>query len=408
MTAALGAPARALLADLQGVNAMGEGSLKSWGSKRRPQLPLSRVEALALELVDAGLATREVLSDGRSKYRARERSPEPPPVEVVTEPGYDWIPNSTGAAGPFYGVDRSPEPKKKAKKSPVVYVNRCAVCGRDDGAPGRCAFCHELGYEEPEAPAPCAECARTATDLAGILGAHADESWVGLLAGVRAAVDERDRLAEALLSWERQWGVNGTDLAAMEARVQEAETRVQELRLDRNLERMGAVEMREELAEALGADDEEGWGDLIDLVKQGAARLAAVELERDQLAAALVKAKASTSAPAEPALSTLTRLPVEQRRLVGLALQELALEALGGALGAARAEAFAARPDLGPRLSENAAAVLEVLSPDRGQTPREIGKKVQVNQNSVHTALRSLEKHGLATNATYGFWRRAS
>jgi len=32
-----------------------------------------------------------------------------------------------------------------------------------------------------------------------------------------------DQLAEALLSWERLWGVNGTDLAAMEARVQEAE-----------------------------------------------------------------------------------------------------------------------------------------------------------------------------------------
>ena len=31
-----------------------------------------------------------------------------------------------------------------------------------------------------------------------------------------------DRMAEALLSWERLWGVNGSDLAAMEARVQEA------------------------------------------------------------------------------------------------------------------------------------------------------------------------------------------
>jgi hypothetical protein len=234
MTAAraLSPAARALLADLQGVNAMGEGSLKSWGSRRRPQLTLTQVEARADELVDAGLVAREMRRDGRAVYRARERSPEPPPASVkkatkrrglyapssgdfvtveseelpdgrvayrvkekppesppAPEPGYDWIPNSTGAAGPFYGVDRSPEPKKKAKKSPVVYVNRCAVCGRDDGAPGRCAFCHELGYEEPEAPAPCAECTR---------------------------------LAEALLSWERLWGKDGSDLAAMEARVQEA------------------------------------------------------------------------------------------------------------------------------------------------------------------------------------------
>jgi hypothetical protein len=122
---------------------MGEGSLKAWGSKRRPQLTLTQVETRADELVDAGLVTREMRPDGRAVYRARERSPESPPVEVVTEPG--WIPR-VDATGSFFGVARSE-------------------------------------------PTPCAQC---------------------------------DRMAEALLSWERLWGVNGSDLAAMEARVQEA------------------------------------------------------------------------------------------------------------------------------------------------------------------------------------------
>lgn len=341
---ALSPVARALLAWLQERPAAGEGSLKSWGQTRRPSLTLTQVEVRAAELVDTGLVTREVRPDGRSVYRARERNPEPPPVEVVTEPSPTPPPASV----------------KKAKKSPIVYVNQCSVCGRKDGAPGRCAFCHELGYEEPEAPevpAPCAECTR---------------------------------LAEALLSWERLWGVNGTDLAAMEERVQTAERERDEARAaERGLQ-------RQDVTSYVRAEE-------------ATARLAQVTAERDQLAAALAKAKAATPTPtpAEPALSALARLPVEQRRLVGLALQELSLEALGGALGAARAEAFAARPDLAPRLSENAAAVLKILSPDRGQTPREIGKKSGINQHSVHSALRSLEKRGLATNATYGFWRRA-
>jgi hypothetical protein len=327
MTAALSPVARALLAWLQERPAAGEGSLKTWGQTRRPQLTLTQVEVRAAELVEANLATREVKADGRAIYRARERSPEPPPVEVVTEPSPTPPPASVTKP-------------KKAAKNPVSQKVICGGCGKLDVCNG-----------DPSCPS-CADSTLR----------NARETGAKLAAVVVDREEEIARLAEALLSWERQWGWDGTDLAAMEARIEEAET-----------------------------------------------RLAQVTAERDQLAAAMANANATPApAPAEPALSALARLPVEQRRLVGLALQELSIEALGGALGAARAEAFAARPDLGPRLSENAAAVLEVLSPDRGQTPREIGKKVQVNQNSVHTALRSLEKHGLATNATYGFWRRAS
>lgn len=145
MTAALSPVARGLLAWLQERPAAGEGSLKSWGQGRRPSLTLTQVETRAAELVEANLVTRELRPDGRAVYRARERSPEPPPVEVVTEP------------------TPPPASMKKARK----------------------------------APAPCAECAR---------------------------------LAESLLSWERLWGVNGTDLAAMEARIQTAERERDEAR----------------------------------------------------------------------------------------------------------------------------------------------------------------------------------
>jgi hypothetical protein len=157
VSAALSPVARALLADLQGQPAMGEGSLKAWGSKRRPQLTLTQVEARAAELVDAGLVTREVKADGRSIYRAATLAPrvEPAPVEVVTEPA--WIPR-VDAEGSFYGIARSE-------------------------------------------PAPCARC---------------------------------DQLAEALLSWEDLWGVNGTDLAAMEARIEEAETRLAQVTAERD------------------------------------------------------------------------------------------------------------------------------------------------------------------------------
>jgi hypothetical protein len=157
MTAALSPVARALLAWLQERPAAGEGSLKTWGQTRRPQLTLTQVEVRAAELVDAGLVTREVKADGRAIYRAATLAPrvEPAPVEVVTEPG--WIPR-VDAAGSFFGVARSE-------------------------------------------PAPCAEC---------------------------------NRLAEALLSWEDLWGVNGTDLAAMEARIEEAETRLAQVTAERD------------------------------------------------------------------------------------------------------------------------------------------------------------------------------
>jgi hypothetical protein len=351
VTAALSAPARALLADLQGVNAMGEGFLKSWGSKRRPQLPLSRVEALALELVDAGLATREVLSDGRSKYRARERSPEPPPVEVVTEPvslttlhawGKEllahlrsvpeaktadlaawgaahvpplelhqveglvdeliksgkvasevkrggprrdrvryravpvevvtepgWIPR-VDAEGSFFGVARS-EPawhggSGRRKKAPPVAPEApahgfCDACGAVVVPPqDLCEDC---------APHACAECAR---------------------------------LAEALLSWERLWGPEGTDLAAMEERIRTAER------------------------------------------------------ERDEARAA---ALAKTTTPVPP-----------------------------------------------PSLSPNAFAALAILSTSRGTSPHEIAARSRILRRSVPHALAELRAAGVAIETTPGLWRR--
>ncbi len=198
MTAAartLSPPARALLAWLQERPAAGEGSLKAWGQARRPSLTLTQVEVRAAELVEAGLATREVKADGRSIYRAATLAPraEPAPVEVVTEPG--WIPR-VDAAGSFFGVARSE-------------------------------------------PAPCAECAR---------------------------------LAEALLSWERQWGVNGTDLAAMEARIRVAERERDEARAAERATK------RQDVASYVRAEE-------------ATTRLAQVTAERDQLAA---------RAPAEP------------------------------------------------------------------------------------------------------------
>ncbi len=251
---ALSPAARALLDWLQERPAAGEGSLKAWGQTRRPQLTLTQVEVRAAELVEANLVTREIRPNGMAIYRARERAPEPPSVEVVTEVG--WIPN-TGAAGPFYGVDRSPEPAwhggsgRRKKAAPVA----------------------------PEAPAPCAECtrmaesrlepltdqdrhqiaaeilelraerdraiqdkARLADGLAHALGMDAGHPMpLSMLASLRiviaageAAREERDRLAEALLSWERQWGRDGTDLAAMEERVRTAETRLAQVTAERD------------------------------------------------------------------------------------------------------------------------------------------------------------------------------
>jgi hypothetical protein len=147
VTAALSAPARALLAWLQERPAAGEGSLKAWGQTRRPSLTLTQVEVRAGELVEADLVTREIKADGRAVYRARERSPEPPPVEVITT------------------LEPSPTPPpasvKRARKAPPAAT-----------------------------PEPCATC---------------------------------DQLASALLSWEQQWGPEGSDLMAMEERVQTAE-----------------------------------------------------------------------------------------------------------------------------------------------------------------------------------------
>jgi len=165
VSAALSPVARALLAWLQERPAAGEGSLKSWGQTRRPQLTLTQVEVRAAELVDAGLVTREVKADGRSIYRAATLAPraEPAPVEVVTEPSP--TPPPASEAKP-----------KKAAKNPVP---------------------QKVIVEE----APCARC---------------------------------DQLAEALLSWEDLWGVNGTDLAAMEARIEEAETRLAQVTAERD------------------------------------------------------------------------------------------------------------------------------------------------------------------------------
>lgn len=77
---------RSLLATLQGRPAMGDGSLRVWGSEQRPPVGPSTAETLALELVQEGLATREVRPDGRAIYRPTQRTPEPPPVEASPTP----------------------------------------------------------------------------------------------------------------------------------------------------------------------------------------------------------------------------------------------------------------------------------------------------------------------------------
>ena len=135
-------------------------------------------------------------------------------------------------------------------------------------------------------------------------------SFFGVARSEPAPCAECTRLAEALLSWERLWGVNGTDLAAMEARVQEAETRA-----------------------------------------------AQVTAERDQLAAALAKAKAPT--PAEPA-----------------------------------------------GLSPSALVVLEALATTRGTSRREVATRTGFAPATVTRALRSLAAEGSAYESTPCLWRR--
>jgi len=242
--------ARALLADLQGQPAMGEGSLKAWGSRRRPQLTLTQVETRAAELVEANLVTRELRPDGRSIYRARERTPEPPPVEVVTT------------------LEPSPTPPpasvKRARKAPSV---------------------------APEAPAPCAECTR---------------------------------LAEALLSWEDLWGVNGTDLAAMEARIEEAETRAAQ-------------------AEARVGDISEGNRDLRAQLIEAREKLMAVMDERDRLAGKVTTPAPPVASPvygAQLALDVLATTRGTSRREVATRAG-ISLASAGKALAALAAEGLA-------------------------------------------------------------------
>jgi enoyl-CoA hydratase/carnithine racemase len=201
MTAALSPVARALLAWLQERPAAGEGSLKTWGQTRRPQLTLTQVEVRAAELVDAGLVTREVKADGRAIYRAATLAPrvEPAPVEVVTEPSP--TPPPASEAKP-----------KKAAKNPVPQKVICGGCGKLDVCNG-----------DPSCPS-CAD----------YMLRSARETGAKLAAVVVDREEEIARLAEALLSWERLWGVNGTNLTAMEARIEEAETRLAQVTAERD------------------------------------------------------------------------------------------------------------------------------------------------------------------------------
>ena len=77
---------RSLLATLQGRPAMGDGSLRVWGSEQRPPVGPSTAETIALALVAEGLASREERPDGRAIYRPTQRAPEPPPVEASPTP----------------------------------------------------------------------------------------------------------------------------------------------------------------------------------------------------------------------------------------------------------------------------------------------------------------------------------
>jgi len=117
----------------------------------------------------------------------------------------------------------------------------------------------------------------------------------------------------------------------------------------------------------------------------------------------------------DPVAAVLARVPRELRHTLARLLIDIGVALAGGSEGAAHLTARAA--DLtaraadreGPTLSENAAKVLAVLPPpgEPALTPKAISVRADINYNSAVTALRSLERHGLAKNPVYGLWRAA-
>jgi hypothetical protein len=355
VTAALSPVARALLAWLQERPAAGEGSLKSWGQGRRPQLTLTQVEVRAAELVEANLVTREIKADGRAVYRAATLAPraEPAPVEVTTDLTtlHAWgqellahlrtVPKASIADLAAWGLAHAPslelhqveglvdelvKSKKvtfEASRSGNRRVYR-AVPAQVVTEPGWIPRTDNAGpfyaIDRSPEPAPCARC---------------------------------DQLAEALLSWERLWGVDGTDLAAMEKRIVDAERERDEAEA-----RANAVEKERDILKEdirfvrmnnLSANVELG---------QVARRLAAVEKERDE-AIQVVSGLAQVTTPEPP-----------------------------------------------PSLSPNALGALAILSTTRGADVGEIATRSRILRRSVPHALAELRAAGVAVESTPGLWRR--
>lgn len=316
MTAALSPVASALLAWLQERPAAGEGSLKAWGQGRRPSLTLTQVEVRAGELVDAGLATRELRPDGRAVYRARERAPEPAPVEVVTEPEPTPPPASV----------------KKVRKAPPVESRLEPLTDEDR---------HQIAAQ---------------------------------LLELRA---ERDRFAEALLSWERLWGRDGTDLAAMEERIQTAERERDEARAE-----------ADRAAADLVAARAEGRA----LRRQDAASYAHAGELQERLTDAL---KLYDSMCAELAEVLGADADIPGTFLVARARERLAAQITQ-----------TPTPEPPPTLSPNAKGALAVLSTTRGVSPGEIATRSRILRRAVPHALAELRAAGVAVETTPGLWRR--
>ena len=162
---------RSLLATLQGRPAMGDGSLRGWGSEQRPPVGPSTADTLALELVQEGLATREVRPDGRAIYRPTQRTPEPPPVEASPTPP---------PASVARRVQR-PEHVRPAPAPSPAPVEEEPVLIAGDAAPtpepvrGRlCAECERLRTRLAEAEVRVAELAAEATHAT-----RRAEAWQG-------------------------------------------------------------------------------------------------------------------------------------------------------------------------------------------------------------------------------------
>lgn len=110
----------------------------------------------------------------------------------------------------------------------------------------------------------------------------------------------------------------------------------------------------------------------------------------------------------DPVAAVLARVPRELRHTLARLLIDIGVALAGGSEGAAHLTARAADRE-GPTLSENATKVLTVLPPpgEPALTPKAISVRAGINYNSAVTALRSLERHGLAKNPVYGLWRAA-